>query len=187
MALPECRDRSDKYVEYLQVWDLREGWIGGAYDRTKECKLKDIAAELKLSPSTVNNHYRNGFELIVGYPYSPELWLRMLGVLKLSALRGSELGQVSRHRPLKSPSPRPVPESVVCPVGDESDRPGLVSSVADSADDRDVAELLADIRVLIKKWAKRRAGPWINWNQPKTPVGPLPDIRGRQDDFLGLI
>jgi hypothetical protein len=148
-GLSEQRDRSDKYAEYLQVWDMREGWRGGSYDRSIERTLEDIAAELKLSPSTVNNHYRRAFELIVGYPYSPDLWRRFFGILKLSELGGAILGTVSRRRPLKSPTRRPVPETIVTPAGDDSDEPGIATSGAECSDEAEYSDLLSDISSLI--------------------------------------
>ncbi len=114
-GLSERRDRTDKYDDYLGVWDLREGWDGGTYDRTKERRLRHVAGELRLSPTTVHNRYCSAFSLIVGRSYSPELWYRVFGPLKLSLLFGGALGDVSRRRPLKSRTPVPVAESIVSP------------------------------------------------------------------------
>ena len=38
-GLDERRERVDKYDEYLQVWDLREGWRDGVYDRVRRANL----------------------------------------------------------------------------------------------------------------------------------------------------
>jgi hypothetical protein len=149
--LTDRRGRADKYPDYLRVWDLREGWTGATYDRTAERKLKEIANQLHLDVSTVNNHYRSAFELIIGHPYSPELWYRTLAPLKLAELASQGLARVSGRRPLKSPTRRPVPESVLTKA-DEADRgEGPVSSAAATGGDQDVAEMIADIHTLLKQ------------------------------------
>lgn len=108
-GLREKRDRSDKYDDYLRVWDLREGWIDGGYDNQREQSLASIAKDLKLPIPTIHNHYRKAFELITGHLYSPERWCRLFGPLKLSVLFGAALGPVSPHRPINSRSKRDVP------------------------------------------------------------------------------
>jgi hypothetical protein len=120
-GLAEKRDRSDKYPDYLQVWDLREGWTGRTYDITREKKLKEVAVELGLELSTVNNHYRNAFELIIGHPYSPGMWFRVFGVNKFFDFADGVLGPVTHHRPTVSPTRRPVPESVLGCASKEGD------------------------------------------------------------------
>lgn len=110
----------------------------------------------------------------------------MFCVLKLSELGGLQLGRVSQHRPLKSPSPRPAPESVVSPVGDDSDRAGLVGFAAVSADDRGVAVLLADIGELIKKGLNdAEVVGQLELDRACIPL--IAYLRGRQDESLGLI
>jgi DNA-binding CsgD family transcriptional regulator len=149
--LTDRRDRADKYPDYLRVWDLREGWTGATYDRTAERKLKEIAHQFRLDVSTVNNHYRSAFELIVGYPYSPELWYRTFASLKLVELALQGPPRVSHRRPLKSPTRRPVPETVLT-KGDEVNRgDGPVSSAAATGGDQDVTEMIADIHALFKQ------------------------------------
>ena len=109
--LKEQRDRSDKNKTYLEVWDLREGFSEeGAYNISEEQKLSEIAEVVGSSISTVSNHYRSAFEMIIGKPYSPELWWNTIGVFKLSKfdLKHNILSQI---RPRKSRTPRPVSES----------------------------------------------------------------------------
>ena len=121
-GLAEKRDRSDKYPDYLRVWDWREGWTGRDYDITREKKLKEVAVELGLELSTVNNHYRSAFELIIGQPYSPGMWFRVFGVNKFADLTGEGIqGPVTHRRPLVSPTRRPVPESVLGCVSENGD------------------------------------------------------------------
>lgn len=108
-GLGEKRDRSDKYDDYLRVWDLREGWINGGYDNQREQSLASIAKDLKLPVPTIHNHYRKAFEVITGHVYAPERWCRLFGPLKLSVLFGAAPGPVSLHRPIKTRSKRDVP------------------------------------------------------------------------------
>ncbi len=79
----------------------------------EERKLQDVAEDLGCSVTTVQNRYQRAFELIVGHPYSREMWVRVFGPLKLSRLYGPTPGSVSRRRPLRSPVRRDVPDSVV--------------------------------------------------------------------------
>ncbi|HAH47973.1 hypothetical protein [Gimesia sp.] len=111
--LKEQRDRSDKNIKYLDVWDLREGFSNeGTYDVSQERTFKEIAKEQSSPLTTVSNHYRSAFELIIGKPYSPELWWNTMGVFKLN-LFNFEHSVVSQLRPRKSRTPRPVPESIL--------------------------------------------------------------------------
>lgn len=82
-SLPKQRARLDKQVEYLRVWDLREGWRGGAYHGSREKRFKEIAAELGVSVSTLSDHYQAAFRIITGYEYSPEKWVKFFASIKL--------------------------------------------------------------------------------------------------------
>jgi hypothetical protein len=184
-GLAEQRDRSDKYPEYLKVWDLREGWQDGAYDRTKERTLREIAGELGTPVPSVNNHYRSAFELVTGHPYSPEIWFQLFGLLKLSRLVDSQGGRVSQRRPLQSSTVRPVPEAVISPRGDDQTGAGLVSSQSDPRADQASAELLHDILELIKIG---RSNQEIIDSLELSGVS-LDDVeylRGRQHEFSAL-
>ena len=146
--LNERRDRSDKYSEYLRVWDLREGWTGGNYNRASEQTFIQIAAVLKLPVTTVNNHYRKAFELIVGHPYTPSSWYGAFGVLKLSKVIDGTLGPVSRRRPLNSPRARDVTETALGNVSRSQTEAGLISATAVASCDEGW-ELLSDIEDLV--------------------------------------
>jgi hypothetical protein len=147
-GLDERRDRSDKYDEYLQVWDLREGWSNGAYDRGAEKTFQEIRSLTKRSPSTLNNQYCRAFELIVGRPYSRELWLQLFGPIKLSDMIGA--GNARTRRPTASPTMRPVPDSVVS-AANESTGTATVVEAAESTDDAGYIVLLDDIMSMINR------------------------------------
>lgn len=125
--LNEQRDRSDKYEDYLRVWDLREGWQEGRYDNANERLFREVAAELQVNRATVISHYRKAFELIVGHPYSPEMWFRVFGLLKLSGFV-EQAGSVSRRRPSASPVRRPIPESALQSSAINPEMPGIASA-----------------------------------------------------------
>lgn len=148
--LSEQRSRTDKYPDYLRVWDLREGWSGGTYDPKREQKLKEIAQQLRMPITTVCHHYQNAFELIVGHPYSPELGVRLMGPLKLSTLMTRDVGRVSKRRPTATRTHCPVPESVLLGSEAEAGDTGPVSSQADSGFDNDVAGLVERILEMIQ-------------------------------------
>lgn len=148
-GLDEKRNRSDKYPDYLRVWDLREGWTGNAYDLSREKKLREVAAELGLDLSTVNNQYRSAFEMIIGQPYSPSMWFRVFAVNKLADLTGEGfLGPVTHRRPLVSPTRRPVPESVLACASKEGD-PISPSAEVVAPQDTDTLAMVERIRGLL--------------------------------------
>lgn len=150
---PTPRSRPDKHAEYLRVWDMREGWAAGEYHGSREMFANEIASRLGESESTVFNQYRSAFEMIIGHGYTPDRWLASMGPLKFKSRFGKLLdsdgvGRVSRLRPLKSPTRRPVPESVITPECLDGDR-GLVASVASKGDNLAYHQLLATVRELV--------------------------------------
>lgn len=147
-GLGDNRSRTDKFDEYLEVWDLREVWREGVYHREFEQTVREIAASTRRSTSTLNSQYGRAFELITGTAYSRELWLKMFGPIKLSDLIG--LGVARTRRPHVSQSPRDVPNSVVS--GGGTDSPSSTNSIVDraqGADDADYNCLLDDIQSLM--------------------------------------
>jgi len=148
-GLTEQRDRSEKYFEYLKIWDLREGWVGGAYDRTKERTLKEIATETKLSPYTLHNQYGRAFEMITGHGYSPELWCRLMGQLKLAELIEDTDPRLSRKRPIFSPVRRPAPETSLRRASSKAAGSALVTNNVTATDPTDVNKLIEGILKLI--------------------------------------
>lgn len=109
------RDRSDNYADYLKVWDVREGWEKGTYFPDRERTLREVAQTLEITEANANSRYRRAFELITGYQYSPAMWVRFMGIVKLSQSSVEALGRIARRRPLRNRAPREVPESVLSP------------------------------------------------------------------------
>lgn len=119
----------EKLMTYLKVWDLREGWLDGHYDRTAESSLREIAENRKTSIKTIHNQYRSAFELITGHTYSVDSWVELFGHLKLNAIFG-DLGRRARLRPLIAQTRRDVPESVIS----STELPDFVSRNAEIED-----------------------------------------------------
>lgn len=181
-GLTEQRDRSDKVPDYLRVWDLREGWNDAGYDRNRELTLKCVARRLRKSIPTITNQYRQAFELIVGHPYSPDLWCRLFGVLKLGEI-GQSVGRVSRRRPLSSPVRRPVPESRLLSSQAPGQSVGPLAMIADRATDLETNHLIGRIRDLI---GQGRDDDQIleDLNLSVTALAAVSYLRSRTEDSL---
>ena len=150
--IAERRVRTDKFRSYLTVWDSREGWDGGRYDRSREKGLTEIGQEVRMPVSTVMNQYRSAFELITGHTFSVDLWRRLFGPLKFSSLFAAASDSWSNpiRRRLQSPVGRPVPESVVSPGDVESRSGGVVRNEAVTDPATQESDLLLDIEELIR-------------------------------------
>lgn len=142
-----------KLSQYLQVWDLREGWTNGGYDRSRERSFAAIARRLKKPLSTVPTHYRTAFEFIVGHAFSPGLWWRLFGPLKFSRLIGDATAAYSAgtRRRLQSPVARPLPDSVVSPAGDAARTSSTVERGSAVVDNAAYTDLLIDLQDLIAR------------------------------------
>lgn len=145
--LIEQRDRSDKYAQYLNVWDRREGWTGSDYDPKTEQTFAEIAATMHESSSTIGKHYGKAFEMITGHKYRPGLWYRIFMCYKCG-LFGFEDAPVSRRRPAKSPTRNPVPESRlgIAPENLQTGRGGEARSP-----NQELLDLMLDVTELIQK------------------------------------
>jgi len=128
--IPERRVHTKKLPEYLQVWDLREGWTGDGYDLGQEKTLRQIAKKLGVPIHTAWGRYQSAFELITGHSFTPELWSRLLAPLKLSKTLGdaATIASAPMRRRLRTSVRRDVPESVVRPPRDGSKDTGFVES-----------------------------------------------------------
>jgi len=152
-GITERRVHTKKLPKYLEVWDLREGWTGDGYDRTREQTFRMIARRLKLEVSTVASRYLSAFKMITGYEFSPDLWRRLIGPLKLSELLGDPTATLSvpvRHH-LRSPVRRPVSESVVGRPTDKAHVSGIVEQGSMIPDDMGSVDLRLDLEDLFKQ------------------------------------
>jgi hypothetical protein len=149
-GVPPRRRRDDKYEDYLQVWDLREGWVHDHYEIDREQTFISIAAQLKIPLGTVANRYRSAFELISGHRYSFENWWQLFVMLKLSNERA--LAVLRRRRPMsperQSDAVDQVPESLL-QSGRSEGRDGLLAALAEVAPDS--VDQLLDLKSLLKE------------------------------------
>jgi hypothetical protein len=137
-------------ADYLAAWDLREGWRGDHYDSSQEQTLREIARRFQAPVSTAANRYRSAFRLIVGHDYSPALWARVLGALKVSEwLDPQELPRRTLRRPWRERQPRAVPESVLQAPGAGPGRTGLLDSAGVSEAKIDYVDLVLDVQQLL--------------------------------------
>jgi hypothetical protein len=81
--IPERRSHIGEFEDCLTVWDLREGWNDGAYrDKAEQC-FAAIAENLGRPKSSIANSYRIAFRRIIGPEFSNEMWLRVMGAMRL--------------------------------------------------------------------------------------------------------
>lgn len=151
-GIPEHRRHYEKLPDYLRVWDLREGWSGNRYDGSRERTLQEIATELPESLSTVRNRYRSAFRYIAGHDYSPELWLRLFGVMKISTVVEPEpRPRLTARRPWRSAVRRDIPETVLAPQKQDGHQGSFLVNEVFTPDMLEATELMMDIRTLIDR------------------------------------
>jgi hypothetical protein len=148
--IPERRRRDDKLEEYLQVWDLRDGWTEGRYESRAEQTFREIARKTSTPIGTVVDRYRTAFRYLSGHEYAPDLWIRLMGPLKLSqgVLAPDETGLTMR-RPSVSPNLRPVTESVLLPGRTEFEGTPFLQGAGVTQSDVEVVDLSLDIQTLL--------------------------------------
>ncbi len=113
-GLTDKRNHSAKHPEYLEVWDLREGWHAGSYPPEKEHLIKDIAKLKQKSVQTIETQYESAFELITGHPFSADNWFTVMAPIKFNRfVRGQ--GVATANRRLNPQLKRDVPDSVLQP------------------------------------------------------------------------
>jgi hypothetical protein len=149
--------------DYLRAWDMREGWTGSTYDACQEMRFREISRELRVPIRTIANRFASAFHLIAGHAYTPELWARIIGPIKLATLflQPGETARISGRRPLKSKTRRPVPETVLQPrkkkqeqdqEGEEKGHDtGLVEAKSVIRDDIASVDLVMDIQTLVAR------------------------------------
>ncbi len=152
--LGSAKIHEGKLEKYLKVWDRREGWVCGEYNRSAEKTLKSIAQELKLgSVSTAFNHYKSGFEMIVGLPFTTELWMKILLPFKFrKGLNGpAESGRTGAFRQFRSPVERPVPDSVISSQSKRVHQIGMVEALSSTESEITKSMITIDIKDLLKR------------------------------------
>src|SRR5262249_40279524 len=178
-GLSEHRRRDDKLKDYLDAWDLREGWMVDHYDLSREKTLRQVAHDQGFPLSTAANRYRSAFRLIVGADYTPDRWLRVIASWKIAASQAplSKAARVLR-RPRRSPARQPVPGSRLVDSPKEwLEKNGIVR------DEIAVTDLLLDLRHLIE--AGRNDGEILEELELSRDAIPLINyLRQRQVDLL---
>jgi len=147
-GIPERRRRDDKLEDYLQVWDLREGWAEGAYHGDREKTFPEISRETGEKIPTVIDRYRTAFRHLSGHDYTPALWVRLMGPLKLSRFAPAA-ARLSRRRPWRSPQPRPIAQSVLLPGRRDFDSPVFLEAARVTSPEIDLIDLSLDIDNLL--------------------------------------
>lgn len=153
-AIPERRSREESLPDFLAVWDRREGWTGCAYDRAHFESVRQIAQETTKPIETIRNRYNFAFRYITGHEYSPELWFRLFGILKISQVFGTDAPHwKSLRRPTHSRRKQDVPITRLTSAG--ADRIDAIYAAANQvgASHADEAELFSDILAKINSGA----------------------------------
>lgn len=151
-GITETRRRDDKLDEYLEVWDLREGWADGAYHGSHEKQFHEISEQLQVPLPTVVNRYRAAFKYLTGHDYQPELWIRLFGPIKLSRMSAPGGGsRLARYRPWRTRNLRPVAEGVLLPGRREADNPRFLEGAGITASEIGLVELQIDVQTLIAR------------------------------------
>jgi hypothetical protein len=141
----ETRRRDDKVPQFLQVWDLREGWGNDHYEGRQEKTFREISRELGITVSTAANRYRSAFRYLTGYDYRPGLWARLFAALKVSELVNRDSRpRLAARRPWRSPGKREVPETVIT-----GDRRGGALGEADAQHGGTFLDNMATVREMI--------------------------------------
>lgn len=152
LGIDERRVHTNKLPKYLEVWDLREGWNGEAYDVREEHSFLEIGKRLRKSVSTVADRHREAFQMITGHSFSPELWMRLMAPIKRSELfqdPASILSAPMRNH-IRSPVRRPVPDSVVSPVSDD-DATTVVEAESVCQDGQEATDQRLDIESMLRR------------------------------------
>ncbi len=131
--LGDRRLQADRVPDYLKVRDRREGWGEGRYGIGQATGIMAISEEFGRPRSTVWDHSRRAFELIIGHPYTPELWWHVMG-----APLAVDCGIPALPRPTRSRANQPVTETTVgVPLEVAAEGDGNESEGVESAEFRD--------------------------------------------------
>jgi hypothetical protein len=156
--------------EYLQVWDLREGFDRGVYHTEREKTLRTIAMDTGTPVETVRDRYQAAYRLIFAEVYTPLQWICWFK-------HKSGLSKLASWRKPKTPraSVTEVPETIL--GGSKGEEAlGLVASQTKASDDTEFREHLSDICELLKK------GMYSN----EEIVARL-ELRGKPEDMKAIV
>jgi hypothetical protein len=145
-GVKETRRRNDLLDDYLRVWDLREGWCGGAYNGAEEKSLRAIAEQSGDPLATVEARYKAAYLRIFGEDYDPVRWAIWFRDDKLGLSRWA-----GRRKPkVPTDSVTLVPETVLGPTGgaDPEDLEGILGSQI-ATDDAEYQRLEDDFLSLL--------------------------------------
>jgi hypothetical protein len=150
-AGPQRRGREDCLGDYLEVWDLREGWVGDGYATDREVTFAAIATRLGLPLATVANRYASAFLRIAGHPYTFENWCRLFLAVKLTSADAARALRRRKNREARSKDDRPAtvdqpPEQMPGDALDLADGAAVVDALGPG-----VNPLLADLTDLIAR------------------------------------
>jgi hypothetical protein len=181
-GISERRFHTEKLPLYLQVWDLREGWTGKSYDRALEQTLRQIAFRLEVSVSTVASRYGSAFNMITGHDFSPNVWQRIMGPLKLSEVfvNAETIVSAPVRRRLQSPIRRPVPDSVVTP---KAQKPHAVSAVEHETAYIDGGQMYVDYLMDIEELTAKGLSDQEIAQRLEVDVKVIAYLRGRAGEF----
>jgi hypothetical protein len=157
--------------EYLQVWDLREGWLNGHYDWKRAKRFREIAVEINTPEGTVKNRYRAAFRYITGGDYSPDLFTALFGPLACHESKWAGWRR-SKQRRVDRGAPRTLTNTTGI-KGEEGRDPGnLDQPPAGTFDPNDLIDLKADILEL----AQRGCTPEQIAAELELPAEDVPEI-----------
>ena len=136
--------------EYLQVWDLREGWVNGRYDWSCTKRYREIALEINTPEGTVKNRYRAAFRYITGQDYTPELFTALFGPLACHQSKWAGWRR-SRQPRAETGSPKMVTNNAGERAREGRDSGILDQQPAGSYDPKDLIDLKTDILELTRR------------------------------------
>jgi hypothetical protein len=73
-GVKEARRRHEMLPVILKVWDMREGWQNGHYEKSASQTLKQIQSEIGIPFQTALDRYKSAYQLIIAEDYEPLHW-----------------------------------------------------------------------------------------------------------------
>jgi hypothetical protein len=151
--IPDRRPRVNEFEDYLRIWDAREGWNEGEYLVDMEQTFEQVAQRLGIPRSTAVAGYRSAFHRIVGHRFSPEIWLQVMGQVKLPQWKRDAGPKLSARyrRILTQPGPKPAPETRIQSAQPKFGGVGLVERESAINEHQPTLDLLIDAKELLAR------------------------------------